>query len=168
MKRFIFLNILLAIAINPMMTSCTKQAGYTQPNLPYGLVTTLAGPSFQITSGTGTAASFYSPLGVAVDAAGNVYVADYGNNLIRKISASGIVSTLAGSGTKGSANGMGTAASFNHPSGVAVDATGNVYVADNGNNMIRRIDPSGIVNTLAGDSSGASGSTDGTGYGCLF
>jgi sugar lactone lactonase YvrE len=97
-----------------------------------------------------TALNFSAPDDVAVDAAGNLYVADYGNNLIRKISPAGAVSTLAGSGNIGAINGTGTSASFNGPSGLAVDATGNVYVADAGNNLIRKITPAGLVSTLAG------------------
>jgi hypothetical protein len=112
----------------------------TQTNTPVINVTTFAGSgSPGSTNGTGTAASFYSPEGVAVDTTGNVYVADTYNNLIRKITSSGVVSTLAGSGSAGSANGTGTAASFSNPIGVAVDTSGNVYVADTNNNLIREI-----------------------------
>jgi streptogramin lyase len=133
----------------------------------FGEVGTLAGSGKEgHANGTGTAASFFSPQGVAVDAAGNVYVADQGNNLIRKITSSGAVTTLAGSGASGSVNGMGTAASFFGPTGLAVDAAGNVYVADQLNNMIRKINSSGVVSTLAG--SGTSGSSDGTGTGASF
>ena len=82
------------------------------------------------TDGTGTSAQFYYPTGVAVDGAGNVYVADYDNHRIRKITTSGVVSTLAGSGTYGYADGTGTSAQFDSPTGVAVDGAGNVYVAD--------------------------------------
>ncbi|CAN5504752.1 hypothetical protein BH10ACT2_BH10ACT2_10610 [soil metagenome] len=118
---------------------------------PAGIVTTLAGS----TSGTaddpvGTSAQFNKPYGVAVDSDGNVYVADKNNNRIRKITPAGAVTTLAGSGTSGTADGTGTAAEFNKPLGVAVDAAGNVYVADTNNGLIRRITPSGIVTTLAG------------------
>ncbi|MDR2208970.1 MAG: hypothetical protein LBE22_08380 [Azoarcus sp.] len=91
------------------------------------------------------------PEGIAADAAGNLYVADTGNHRIRKISPKGNVSTLAGSGEKGSADGKGEAAQFNEPVGIAVDAAGNLYVADSWNHRIRRITPEGEVSTLADD-----------------
>jgi sugar lactone lactonase YvrE len=107
---------------------------------PDGTVTTLAGSgSPGSADGAGTSASFRGPNGLAVDSSGNVYVADSGNNTIRKITSSGIVTTLAGSASLGSADGTGTAASFNSPAGVALDASGNLYVADSGNNKIRKI-----------------------------
>ena len=84
-----------------------------------------------------TDASFNNPIGVAVDGSGNVYVADQGNNRIRKITPVGVVSTLAGSGTQGGINGTGASAQFNGPSGVAVDGSGTVYVADFGNQRIQ-------------------------------
>ena len=129
---------------------------------PAGAVTTLAGSgSAGSANGTGKAASFNGPNGVAVDDAGAVYVADFGNNLIRKITSAGAVTTLAGSGSVGSDDGTGTAASFKYPNGVAVDGSGNVYVADFGNDRIRKITSAGVVTTLAG--SGSAGATDGTG-----
>ena len=94
-----------------------------------------------------------------MDGSGNVYVADQIGNKIRKITASGVVTTLAGSGDYGSADGQGTAASFSNPTGVAVDGSGKVYVADSSNHKIRKITPSGVVSTLAG--SGDIGSVDG-------
>jgi hypothetical protein len=131
-----------------------------------GVVTTLAGSgSAGSADGTGSAASFSEPKGVAVDAAGNVYVADTGSHTIRKISSAGEVTTLAGSSASGSIDGTGTAASFYLPSGVAVDIAGNVVVADYGNNMIRKISAAGVVTTLAG---GVRGSTDGTGTAASF
>jgi streptogramin lyase len=133
---------------------------------PAGMVSKFAGTGIAgAANGTDTA-TFNSPLGVAVDGGGNLYVADYGNNLIRKISAAGVVTTLAGSGVAGAVNGVDTAATFNLPESVAVDAAGNVYVADNGNNLIRKITPAGVVSTLAG--SGTAGSANGTGIAASF
>jgi sugar lactone lactonase YvrE len=119
---------------------------------PAGAVTTIAGRVDSVGSGngTGTAASFYFPNSLAVDESGNVFVTDDVNNLIRKITPSGAVTTVAGSGVAGSANGIGTAASFDDPSGIAVDATGNLYVADADNNLIRKINPTGLVTNVAG------------------
>jgi len=132
-----------------------------------GAVTTLAGSgAYGSSNGTGTAASFASPYGVTIDASGNIYVADSGNNLIRKITSSGVVTTFAGSGGFGSANGTGTAATFYNPQAVAADASGNIYVADTGNRMIRKITSAGVVTTLAG--SGAYGSVNGTGIAASF
>ncbi len=136
---------------------------------PGGVVTTLAGSAgvTGATNGTGTAALFCYPSGVAVDSSGNVYVADSGNNLIREITPGGVVSTLAGSaGVTGATNGTGNGALFYGPSGVAVDSSGNVYVADSGNNLIREITPGGVVSTLAG--SGSIGSSNGTGTAASF
>ena len=137
---------------------------------PAGAVSTLAGlaGTFGSADGTGSAARFNNPGGVAVDAAGNVYVGDFNNSSIRKITPAGVVSTLAGlSGIFGSVDGTGSAARFNGPFGVAVDAAGNVYVADNGNATIRKITPAGVVSTLAG-LAGSTGSTDGTGGAARF
>ncbi|HMD61991.1 MAG TPA: immunoglobulin domain-containing protein, partial [Opitutaceae bacterium] len=136
---------------------------------PAAVVTTLAGtPGSGNSDGTGPAAQFNLPSGVAVDGSGNVYVADLNNYTIRKITPGGVVSTLAGTpGAAGSADGTGAAARFYVPYDVAVDASGNLYVADTGNETIRKITPGGVVTTLAGVA-GTAGSTNGTGAGALF
>ncbi|MCR8560942.1 hypothetical protein KXD93_25010 [Mucilaginibacter sp. BJC16-A38] len=117
-----------------------------------GLAGTIAGngtPGYS--EGAALTAEFYGPSGVAADGSGNIYVADFGNNVIRKITAAGVVSTFAGNGTAGFVNSTTAAsAEFNNPAGVAVDASGNVYVADHGNNAIRKITQAGVVTTLAG------------------
>lgn len=120
---------------------------------PQGVVSTLAGSgSAAYADGTGTSASFRSPSGVALDGNLNLYVADAGNQRIRKVSAQGVVTTIAGSGVAASNDGLGTAAGFNNPAGIAVDANGNIYVSDAYNNRIRKISPAGVVTTLAGNS----------------
>ena len=125
-------------------------------------VSTLAGSAAAgFADGTGDAAQFNGPSGMAVDSSGNVYVADYYNHRIRKLTPAGVVTTWAGSGTAGFADDTGAAAQFNGPWGIAVDPSGNVYVADNNNHKIRKITPAGVVTTLAG--TGTAGSADGPG-----
>jgi sugar lactone lactonase YvrE len=103
------------------------------------------------TDGTGAAALFTYPEGVATDGADNVYVADTGNDLIRKITQAGVVTTIAGmAGMAGTIDGSGVAARFDHPRGVTTDSAGNVYVADTRNDIIRKITPAGAVTTVVG------------------
>jgi hypothetical protein len=141
------------------------------------MVTTMAGlagnPGYM--DGTGNAARFNAPTGVAVDGAGNVYVADQGYDTIRKLTPAGatwVVTTLAGvPGDPDTADGAGSGARFSSPTSLAVDSTGNLYVADAGNNAIRKLTQIGtnwVVTTLAGVSARFGGSTDGTGSAARF
>lgn len=114
------------------------------------IVTTFAGGSTSgLSNAVGTYATFSSPQGVCIDQSGNLYVADTGNNVIRKILPSRGVTTFAGTGVAGSQLGQATNAQFNGPTGVCVDETGNVYVADANNNRICKIDTNNTVTTLA-------------------
>lgn len=138
-------NVYVADTENQRIRKITKE----------GMVSTLAGSSASgDADGKKDAARFNYPSGVAVDNKGNVYVADKDNHRIRKITKEGVVSTLAGSGAPGDANGKKGTASFNLPSGVAVDSQDNVYVADLGNHRIRKITSEGQVSTLAGSGKG--------------
>ncbi|HKY28948.1 MAG TPA: hypothetical protein VJM12_13495, partial [Pyrinomonadaceae bacterium] len=118
---------------------------------PDGTITTLAGGSEGFADGAGAQASFNTPSGIAIDANANLYVADTGNNRIRKVTPEGVVSTIAGDGTAGYVDGPVAQAQFNGPIGVAVDNVGNVYVADTYNDRIRKISLDGQVMTLAGE-----------------
>lgn len=120
-----------------------------------GIITTIAGVGGPIYSGDGgpaSSAGLHTPKGVAVDASGNVYISDWGNSCIRKINTSGIISTIAGDGMPGYSGDGGPAslAKLNYPYGIALDALGNLYIADKTNARIRKIDVSGIINTVAG------------------
>jgi len=129
-----------------------------------------AGDVSQIGSndGQGTTARFQGPIGLAVDDAGNIYVADSDNHLIRKISPDGMVSTLAGKAVvPGYTDGPGPDARFDDPTNVAVDHAGNVYVSDNHNQVVRKISPEGFVTTFAG-LAGHAGNVDGQGAAARF
>lgn len=134
---------------------------------PAGVVTTLAGSSSTgLTDGTGSAAAFNFPFSAATDASGNIYISDYYNHAIRKITPGGAVTTLAGNGTPGNADGTGSAASFRQPAGLVVDGSGTIYVCDLMNNTLRKLTAAGVVTTIAGGSS--AGNTDGVGTSALF
>jgi hypothetical protein len=135
-----------------------------------GVVTTFAGTSGSkgSTDGTGAAARFSAPVGITRDTAGNVYVADQTNHVIRRVTPAGVVTTLAGTaGTVGSTDGTGAAARFNLPTGVAMNSTDLIYVADFGSHTLRKVTSAGVVTTFAG-TAGTSGSADGTGAAARF
>ena len=135
---------------------------------PYGKVTTLAGTNAPgWADGTGSMARFNTPQGLALDGAGNVYVADTGNHRIRKVTPAGVVTTIAGTVDAGWADGTDGVAKFNSPTGVAVDRAGSLVVADRGNNRIRLVTPIGIVSTLAGTTT-SGGWLDRVGSDALF
>ena len=133
-------------------------------------VTTMAGMA-QVsgaTNGTGTNALFGDPAGIVADSTCNLFVADSLNDVIRKITTNGVVTTFAGlAGITGTADGTGSGARFNAPSGMAFDRNGNLYVSDTGNNTIRKITPAGVVSTFAGVA-GNGGYADGTAGSALF
>ena len=152
-------NIYVADTVNQVVRKIT----------PSGVATTLAGSagSAGYVNGIGTSAKFYSPRALVVDSSGNVYVADAVNNVIRLITPGGVVSTFAGSGTAGYVDGSATSAQFNNPQGIAVDSSGNVYVGDPQNYVVRKITSSGVVSTFAGLRNGY-GNVDGTGASARF
>ncbi len=129
-------------------------------NLPNNIIiTTVAGnemPGYSGDGGAAIAAELNYPAGVAVDAAGDVFTADSGYNVIRKVGTNGIISTVAGSGVAGySGDGMSaTNAELNSPDGVAVDAAGHLFIADSGNNVIREVETNGTISTVAGNGIG--------------
>jgi sugar lactone lactonase YvrE len=133
---------------------------------PEGSVTTLAGGREGFADGAGAAASFNTPSALALDAAGNLYVADTGNNRVRKVTPEGVATTLAGDGEAGYVDGPAAQARFDSPVGVAVDKDGNVYVADTYNDRVRVITKDGLVKTLAGN--GATGNADGASTSASF
>lgn len=136
---------------------------------PAGNVSTIAGTAFLIgtADGQGAAARFNRPYGLELDNNGDIIVADEWNHLIRRVTPNGFVTTIAGNGTVGSQDGTGAGASFNYPWDVAVDANGDMFIADGFNNIIRRITPTGVTTTYVG-TAGASGANDGTGAAATF
>jgi sugar lactone lactonase YvrE len=132
----------ISIAVNKDGTVYVADSGNNaiREITPDGTITTLAGgKDGGYRDGVGKEARFAWPTGIAVDTSGNIYVCDSHNNKIRRITPAGVVSTIAGGSLPGSSNGPGWRARFNFPTGIWVDSEGNVYVADSGNNMIRKI-----------------------------
>ena len=131
-----------------------------------GVVSTIAGSGMGFADGVGTAASFYLPSCLLVDHDNNIIVADKCTHRIRRVTAAGVVSTIAGSGEPGFADGMGTAAQFSWPRRLAVDHDNNIIVADEGDHRIRRVTAAGVVSTIAGN--GVAGFADGMGAAAQF
>jgi sugar lactone lactonase YvrE len=132
-----------------------------------GVSSILAGSgSSGFADGTGSAASFDQITGLVADVNGDIFVADRGNNRIRKVTVTGVVTTFAGSATAGSADGIGGNATFNLPTGIAIDDAQNLYVSDQGSHLIRKISSQSVVTTLAG--SGTAGFSEGLGAGARF
>jgi len=159
-----------ALAVDAALNVYVADTGFNELRLisASGVVSTLAGTGQAgALDAPAVSATFNAPMGVAVDASGNVYVADTGNNTVRELS-NGIVSTVAGSaGSTGALDGTGAMATFASPTGLAVSATGSLYVADTGNQTIRLVKPGGVVTTLAG-TAGTSGHANATGKGATF
>jgi sugar lactone lactonase YvrE len=135
-----------------------------------GAVSTLAGSASNrgTQDGTGSAAYFQTPTGIAVDSTGNVYVSDTNSSTIRKVTSAGVVTTLAGSAPSlGESDGLGTYARFSSPTGLAINSSGGVMVADTNSDTVRVVGPDGTTSTLIG-SAGISGSFDGQGYDALL
>src|SRR5262249_202632 len=138
-----------------------------------GTITTFAGNGSSGDSGDGgpaTAAQFVIPIRCAADSAGNVYVADQGAHRVRKIDSRGTISTFAGNGTGGFSGdgGQATDAAMNNPTAVATDSIGNVFITDQSNNRIRRVDTSGVITTVAGNGANAFGGDGGAAVSASF
>ena len=140
----------ILIAVAAALGSAQSGGGY----LITTVVDATGSEGFSGDGGPATAAQLNFPTGVAADAAGNLFMADTFNNRIRKVSASGTITTVAGTGVRGFGGdgGPATAAQLNYPQGVAVDAIGNLFIADTGNMLIRKVSANGIVTTVAGNS----------------
>ena len=149
----------LGIAV--LLAGVLSLAGCVTTNVNYGTISTFAGSPGGGYSGDGgqaTAAKMQSPAAVAVDAAGNVYISDAGANVVRRVTPAGVISTVAGTGVAGftADGGQATAAQLNQPEGIAIDSANNLYIAESGNNLVRRVlSGSGVITTVVGNSAGA-------------
>lgn len=145
----------IAIALDGTIYVADNQNNCIRKITTAGIVSTFAGTGVAgLVNGTLTTAQFFHPTGLTIDLQGTIFVTDLLNSCIRKITTDGVVSTFAGSGIIGFLDGPGTTARFNSPYGITVDATGNVYVADQSNHRIRKITPAGEVTTIAGSTMG--------------
>jgi Viral BACON domain/NHL repeat len=128
-----------------------------QPSDSYLIVTVAGNGSvgFSGDGGPATAATLAKPSGVVADTSGNIYITDNFNHTIRKVSPVGTITTIAGNGSLGFSGGPATAATLSSPCGLAVDTSNNVYIADTGNSRIRKVSPSGVISTIAGNGSRA-------------
>ena len=145
----------IAVDANGNVNVCDTFANRVRTISPFGIINVTAGtntPGYSGDGGLATSAMLVDCQGIALDGSGNLYVADTHNRRIRKISKSGIISTIAGSGADNFSGDGGQAvnAALSNPEGVAVDTQGNLYIADTGNNRIRKVTPSGIITTIAG------------------
>ena len=161
----IFSQLLLGVACAGAGNCYIADAGNNRVRMvnSAGVINTIAGTGAQGFSGDGgmaTAATLYSPAGITFDAMGNYYIADLGNNRIRMVNTSGIINTIAGTGSNGYSGdgGQATAAQLYFPTAVAADATGNLFIADYYNNRIRMVSTAGIISTYAGNGFGSGGS----------
>jgi uncharacterized protein (TIGR03437 family) len=133
----------------------TTTGHYLTRTTPAGVTTTIAGdgtPGYRGDTGPATQAELFQPTGVALDSQGNIYIADYGNSVVRKIATDGVISTvagIAGNFVRSGDGGPATQAGID-PYGVAIDANDNLLIADMGNGAIRKVDPNGIITTVAG------------------
>lgn len=159
---------LFACTVSLLLVTVKPVLGATDYATPY-LFTTFAGvSSIGSSDGPGSAARFYGPQGVTTDSNGNLFIVDEGNDTIRMMAPTGVVSTVAGSaGISGKTDGVGGSARFDGPQGIVSDTAGNLYVTDTGNHTIRRITPAGIVSTFAG-LAGVTGNVDGAGNSARF
>ena len=151
MKKY---SIHVTIALSLLVFGCSKSNNNTvtpTPTSTSGVTTYVGNGTAGLLNGSGTGIEFNAPVGVTITSTGFVFVSEQGNNDIRVISPGSIVSTFAGAGTPGYKDGSNTTAEFNNPQGMVADNEGNIYVADAGNNVIRKITPDGVVSTYAGD-----------------
>ncbi|HLQ75712.1 MAG TPA: TonB family protein [Terriglobia bacterium] len=131
-------------------------SGQIRKVTPIGAATFVAGvgtPGFSGDGGPAASAQLRNPFDIAIDAGGNLYIADSGNSGIRKVTANGVITTVAGNGNPGFSGdgGPATGAQLNNPRGIAIDAAGNLYIADTGNSRIRKIAPTGVITTISGN-----------------